>query len=199
MINNPEITWKMNSELPDDNHRQQFNTIIHEDENVSQFNSTTPSTTHSRFDHTAQSEMTGGNQAMTEHNVSSPTSNSVLVQHPDCHLIENNVHSNTKQNGFGPTSSPLQQNRGILNKGNEKATIAKTKKPFLKKGSRKEPSSLQRANKEVLKKGMRFSNDGKGCDSSTQNDGSNKQKTLAYLEQMQEQQGGHLGQSPWWR
>ena len=173
-----------------DSHQQQFNTIIHEVGNESQFNNITPSTTHSRFDHTAQSEMTGGNQTIMEH-VSSPTLNSCVVEHDLDHQIENKVHLNTTQNEFSPMPSPLQQNRGILNKESaEKPIRAKTKKPFLKKGgSRKEPSSLQRVDKEVLKKGMRFSNDGKGGDSSSQNNGNNdRQNTLAHLEQMQRQQ-----------
>ena len=65
-------------------------------------------------------------------------------------------------------------------------TITKEKKPFLKKGSRKEPSSLQRVSSDIVKNGMRFKNDikvnnsdGKSCETNN---------NLERLERMQEEQ-----------
>ncbi len=108
--------------------------------------------------------------------------------------FENKFHPNLEQDEFDgerqsirtSSISPFQRDRGLPNEESEQSNN-KPKKPFLRKGSRKEPSSLQRANKDVLRKGMRFSNDGKGHGIS--NDGnSTKQNALAHLEQMQQEQ-----------
>lgn len=67
----------------------------------------------------------------------------------------------------------------------------KETKPFLKKGSRKEPSSLQRMKNDVLRNGMRFKNEARIEDEVT-SEKTNVSSHLKHLERMQEEQREHL-------
>lgn len=67
----------------------------------------------------------------------------------------------------------------------------KQKKPFLKRGSRKEPSSLQRMNTDVVGNGMRFKNEARVEDEVT-SDKTTTSNHLKQLEQMQQEQLDHL-------
>jgi hypothetical protein len=69
----------------------------------------------------------------------------------------------------------------------EEKQSTKSKKPFLKKGSRKEPSSIQCVRKNIIQNGMRFKNDLK-----VTGDGSSSEERnlndLEHLERMQREQ-----------
>ncbi len=89
-----------------------------------------------------------------------------------------NININVNVKDGKPSDAPFPPSHSTQN-------VSKPKKPFLKKGSRKEPSSLQRVKDDVIKNGMRFKNE---IQTKTQSDTCNPDKKLEHLERMQQEQ-----------
>ena len=104
------------------------------------------------------------------------------------HRQDSKVLLDITNEGNQPNNS---QSVGESNIGNPKPfsneithSSIKPKKPFLKRGSRKEPSSLQRVKQDVIGNGMRFKNEAKLESHSD----TSEQKHLESLERMQKEQ-----------